>query len=181
MLDEQPTGPDMQALLAKLHEMVEERRRSGEYPPDLERKLAQHYQQILAGQGTGTDRIERLLRNLDLATDLGPHRIQTVSSLPLGRQVHELIGWAVSRQTEGILMQVAELAVATRAVVVELAESQQPGGVRLADIKARIDDILDRLADYDRRNEDIAEHMGVLEARINALEQDAGSVGRPRA
>jgi SAM-dependent methyltransferase len=171
MLDEQPQAPDIQALLAKLHETVEERRRSGEYPPDLERNLAQHYQQILAGQGIGADRLERLLRNLDLATDLGPHRIETTSSFPMGSQVHKLIAKLVARQTEGILAQVAELAIATRAVVVELSEFQPPGALRMADITARIDDILDRLAAYERPGPDASPYVRELGARVERLEQ----------
>jgi len=174
MLDEQPEGPDIRALVGRLHEMVEERRRSGEYPPDLERSLAGHYQHILAGQGLGADRLEHLLRNLDLATDLGSHRIQTVSSFPLGSRMHKLVGKVTSRQTDGILMQVAELAVATRAVVVELAESQQPGGAHVSDITARIDDILDRLAEADRKANEDAAYIRELEARLARLEKMLG-------
>ena len=176
MLDEQPEGPDIDALVVRLHQMVEERRRSGEYPPDLERSLAGHYQQILAGQGKGlgADRLEQLLRNLDLATDIGRHRIQTVSSVPLGSAVHRLVGKVTSRQTDGILMQVAELAVATRGVVVELADSQQPGGAHLSDIIARIDDILDRLAEDDRKTNEAAAYLRGLEARLAQLEQTLG-------
>jgi hypothetical protein len=181
MLDEQLQRPDIQAVLARLHETVEERRRSGEYPLDLERNLAQHYQQILAGQGIGADRLERLLRNLDLATDLGPHRIQTTSSIPLGSQVHRVIAKLAARQTQGILSQVAELAVATRAVVVELAESQPPGGTRLADITARIDDILDRLAEYDGRGEDVSSDVRELESRVARLEEELGQRRPPTA
>jgi hypothetical protein len=179
MLDEQSEGPDIRALVRRLHEMVEERRRSGEYPPDLEQSLAGHYQQILAGQGLGADRLEQLLRNLDLASDLGRYRIQNVSSVPLGSIVHKMISKVTARQTDGILLQVAELAVAINAVVVELAESQQPGGARLSDITARIDDILDRLAEDDHKANEADAYIRGLEARLARLEQLLGPSQAP--
>lgn len=169
--------PDVDALLARLRETVAERHRSGEYPPGLERELGEHYRRIAGGHGRDRDGLRRLLQQLDNASDFGVHRIVSVSGAPLGSQIHRTIGKVVVRQTEGVLNQVRDFADATRAVLLALVDAQPNLGSTVADLTARIDALMDRLAAYERMPDDAPGWTRELAARVGRLEAELGMAG----
>jgi len=105
-------GDDIDALVARLQERVEERRRQGAYPPGLEDHLADHFRRVLlerSGPWQAPD-LRGPLTALQQGLPLSRARIPVDSSLPGGTVVHRAIGKAVSRQTQGALQQVQNFA-----------------------------------------------------------------------
>jgi SAM-dependent methyltransferase len=114
---------DVDELVAELRRRVEERYRSGEYPPDLEPDLSQHFEAVATASRPHSARFASLLRAVEEASDFQPGRISTGSSLPMGSHVHRLIASVTRRQTVGVLRQVQAYAAAMHELVVELIES----------------------------------------------------------
>ena len=100
--------PDIEELVARLRDRVSARRRSGEYPPDLEAEMTAHFQRILHqrrgrralpdGQGP--------IRAAREALPFEANRIRAISGLPGGETFHKAVARVVSRQTQGALQQV---------------------------------------------------------------------------
>jgi hypothetical protein len=173
--------PELDALLERLRQTVEERRRSGEYPPGLERELDEHYRRIAAAHARGQEGLPRLLRKLEEASEFGVHRIPMVSDAPAGAVVHKAVGRLVVRQTEGVLNQVQEFALAATAALRALADAQAAGGAgdpgsALADLSARVDGLLDRLAALDRGAQDAPAWLADLVDRVDRLEAEVAGL-----
>ncbi|MDP9325057.1 MAG: methyltransferase domain-containing protein [Candidatus Dormibacteraeota bacterium] len=167
--DAQDPEVDVDALTDRLKEMVEERRRSGEYPQDLEWELDDHFRRITARAADMGD-LQRLLEDVKLASEMGRHRIEYTSGVPMGTQLHKTIGRAVSRQTEGALNQVNDFARAVLVLLQAMVESRPVHETVLPDINARLDSVLERLAAYERVPEGADAHTRALAARIERLE-----------
>src|SRR5437764_2017842 len=105
-------GHDVDALVARLRERVEERRRQGAYPPGLEDDLADHFRRVLLERAEPWEipDLRGPLAALQQALPLHRARIPVESSLPGGAVVHRAVGKAVGRQTEGALQQVQSFA-----------------------------------------------------------------------
>lgn len=136
--------PDVDALVARLRERVEERRRDGRYPPGLEEELDRHFHHI-AVRGV-RDRLQRLREALAEADDRG--RRLSAAGIPLGSErrlgsaVHRGVARLVGRQTEGALEQVRDYADA-------LAEAHRALLLAHADLVARVDELRDRFVALD--------------------------------
>ncbi len=167
--DPQDPEVDIDALSDQLKEVVEERRRSGEYPSDLERELDDHFRRITARSADMGD-LQRLLEDVKLASDMGRHRIEYTSGVPMGTQLHKTIGRAVSRQTEGALNQVNEFARTVLVLLQAIVESRPVHETVLPDINARLDTALERLAAYERVPENVDATTRALAARVERLE-----------
>lgn len=122
MPEEEAEQPDVEALVQQIRARVAERYAAGEYPPDLERDLEDHFEQLAGAAGTPA-RFARLIRDLDEAAAFTTERISLDSSLPAGRRLHGLIAQLVDRQTSGILQQNREFAQAVRRLLVEVVAS----------------------------------------------------------
>lgn len=164
MPDHPDQKPDVDALVRRLRERVEERRRSGEYPADLERDLDRHFEQAVAASLRARRELEVLLDEFREASKVGPERISTASDKRLGARIHGAIGKVVKRQTEGILLQVGELAGTLDALLSAIVE------VELADIVSRVDTLMDRIAAFERLPQPSDEVTGDLAARVSQLE-----------
>lgn len=114
--------PDVDAIVRELQDRVAQRYAAGEYPPDLERELKAHFDDLVRTRRL-PDRFADLMRRLDDAANFSPHRIQLVSSLPGGRRLHALIAAAVRRQVTGILAQDRLFAVSVRDVLTEVIQA----------------------------------------------------------
>jgi SAM-dependent methyltransferase len=167
--DAQDPEVDVDALTARLKKAVEERRRSGEYPEDLEWELDDHFRRITARAADMGD-LQRLLEDVKLASEMGRNRIEYTSRVPMGTQLHKTIGRAVSRQTEGALNQVNDFARAVLVLLQAIVESRPVHETVLPDINARLDSVLERLAAYERVPENADAHTRALASRVERLE-----------
>jgi 2-polyprenyl-3-methyl-5-hydroxy-6-metoxy-1,4-benzoquinol methylase len=110
--DEPPANPpDVARLLESLRHRVEQRRREGTYPPELETELDGHFARVTGDRLPST---AQLVDQLDHALDELQHfgfsrdHISTASSLPGGGMLHRAIAKGVGRQIEGVLAQAQE-------------------------------------------------------------------------
>jgi SAM-dependent methyltransferase len=147
-------GDDIDALVDRLRERVEERRREGAYPPGLEDALADHFRRVLlerARPGEAPD-LRGPLVALQQALPLQRARIPIDSSLPGGQVVHRAIGKAISRQTQGALQQVQGFADPVREllerVVAMLEHLERKVDV---EIPRHLDAIIERQAAQERQ------------------------------
>jgi len=143
-------APDIDALVKELQQRVQARFEAGEYPPDLERELRAHFEDVVRERQL-PDRFAELMRRVDDAAAFSPHRIQLISSLPGGRRLHGLIASVVRRQVTGILDQNRLFAIAVRdlltRIIQSLPEQQAAAGTTWWDIP---EDYQERL--YDTRD-----------------------------
>lgn len=172
---------EREALQEELRATVRRRREAGEYPPDLERDLEAHFQRMVGRSAAGAD-IERQLQAVDAAAQVGRHRITTDSRLPGGSALHTAVARAVARQTDGVLDQVREFAVAVRDLLHTVADRLPEDDMR--DVAARVDVILDRIAAYERMPatadplaRELATRMEALETAVARLSAAHGPVG----
>jgi SAM-dependent methyltransferase len=180
MTEEQPEIPELDSVLQRLHDTVEERRRTGQYPAHLELDLDQHFERIVGLHPAGSSLLRRRLDEVMRASQIGPERIVTTSRLPGGAIAHKTVGKAVSRQTEGILSQVRWFAGSVREtleLIVEVLEEFQPstGQSDLIDLTARVDSLMDRLAYYERSASGTSPELRSLSARLEQLELELRS------
>jgi len=145
---------DVDDLVARLRERVEERRRQGAYPPGLEEDLADHFRRVLLERAERWDTpdLRGPLAALQQALPLSQARIPVDSSLPGGEVVHRAIGKALSRQTQGALQQVQGFAGPAQqllerivAVLEKLAQDVE------VEIPRHLDAILERQALQERQ------------------------------
>ncbi len=127
MPDPAGDAPDLEALIDQLRSRVEERRRSGEYPPGLEEDLGRHVQIILRhrrDERTDTD-LRGPLARAEAAASRGFPPPATDSKVPGGQALHATVARVVGRQTQGLSQQMstfAEPVVATLSALVAAVE-----------------------------------------------------------
>lgn len=159
-------------VVAHLRAMVDERRRKGEYPDGLEHDLYQHFRRIVAYRATPeAGDLEAQLAELDRRGTFGAERIEVGSRAPGGEAVHRLVARVVSRQTEGILVQLRDFADGVRDVVRTLADAaQSPHGHVHPDLVGQLDAVLERLGSYERGPVDSPAVVADLRRRVEELE-----------
>lgn len=168
-VDGEPLNVD--DLVAQLKRRVEERRREGLYPPDLDADLHEHQRRI-AQFRSGPDFAPVLdaLSHLDALSGFSPERIDTHSRVPGGKALHETVAKVVSRQTAGILEQVQLFADAMReALRAMLAVIEQPNHVH-ADLVGQLDAVFERIAAFERGPASSKAAVADLRQRVDELE-----------
>lgn len=108
---------------------------------------------------------ERLAR----ASDIGRHRIDYASRLPLGSFFHKLVARLVARQTDGIARQLREYAAAVDDVLLALGE-QAGGREGLNSLSHRVDLVLEKVATYERSGSGARSDVRELTARVRDLQ-----------
>ncbi len=168
-----PAAPDVDELVARLKQKVEERRQAGQYPPGLEHDLDAHFRRVAAFRSDGyLDELRARTARLDWGVGFDPARIRYESRVPGGRMLHRTVGKVVSRQTQGILEQVQELTDAVREAVRGItAALEDPRGHRHHDLSGQLDAVLERLAAYEREPADTAMAVADLRRRVDELEE----------
>jgi len=147
-------GDDVDALVARLRERVEERRRQGAYPPGLEDDLADHFRRVLLERAEPweTPDLRGPLAALQQALPLHRARIPIDSSLPGGEVVHRAVGKAVGRQTEGALQQVQSFADPARELLERIVDVLEKLAREVqVEIPRHLDAIVERQAVQERQ------------------------------
>jgi hypothetical protein len=165
--------PNLEELLKRLRARVEERRKSGLYPPELEEELVKHFKRIVADQRKEVLTPSRgALAAVRETMHFDSRRIPLKSKRPGGKVLHRLVGRLVARQTEGVLDQVSDFAQAVYAGLASaFATVEDPSRAIYADLTGRIDAILERLAAVERPPEDVLIALRELRLRVEALEK----------
>jgi SAM-dependent methyltransferase len=146
--------PNVDELVAELRARVEERRRSGAYPPGLEKDLAEHFRRILRRRVEPSPPPRDLqgpIQAARRALPLEAARIPTDSTFPGGVALHRAIARLVGRQTQGALEQVQGFAQPVcEALAVLAAAIEDLSREMRVDLPGQIDAIYERLADQER-------------------------------
>jgi SAM-dependent methyltransferase len=145
--------PDVDELVAELRARVEQRRRSGAYPPGLEEDLAEHFRRILRRrvEPRSEPDLRGPIRAAEHALPLEAARIPADSTLPGGHALHRSIARLVGRQTQGALEQVQGFAQPVCEALTVLAAAIEDLGREVhVDVGRHIDAIYERQAAYER-------------------------------
>lgn len=172
MAEPRSTSFDVDSLVGELRARVEERRREGLYPPNLEEELDGHFRRIVSHRvAPDLDELRGLLHVLE-GRVFTPERIAYESRVPGGDAVHKVVSKVVARQTNGILEQMQEFADAVREVLRMVIDTlANPHGHVHADLVGQVDAILEQLAAYGRAPSEGTAAVGNLRLRIEALEE----------
>ena len=144
---------DVAALLEELRQTVEARRQEGLYPAGLEEDLAAHFRRIVRQRITpDLSRLDTAMARLKGVPGLSAERIPVESGMPGGSALHKTLGRLVSRQTQGVLEQVEELAAALRSVADELSWAVRQSSTHVhTDLISQIDVLQERLSSLERQ------------------------------
>jgi hypothetical protein len=143
------SSPDVDALVAQLQAKVEERRRSGFYPPGLEEDMATHARRMLHHHTKVRPEpdLHAHLREVEAAFPFDAGRIPAVSGVPGGELIHKSVAKVVSRQTQGALAEVEGFARPVRDALAAIVDAFE----NLAEsVRADIDALYERQAVQER-------------------------------
>ena len=158
-----PTNADdLDEVLERIRDSVQERRDAGDYPPGLEQQLDRHYHHILKGFDAEVEAITALrlaVANLRAQSEFDLSRIDTWSRNPIKRFLHRVMGKLTIRQTRGVLDQykrhsdaLDEVLAGLLPIVESLAGSETEGGGReRSDLDKRLHTALDRIGLLEER------------------------------
>ena len=171
MVEEPAASPDFDAVLARLRAKVEERRRSGAYPPGLEDGLEEHFRRIVAHRATPDfTGLRARLAALDERARFSAGRIHAQSQRPGGEAMHRAVSKVVARQTQGVLDQMKHYADGVRDVLEGVAAALEDPAHVHADLVAQLDAVLERLAAAERRALVAEATLADLARRVEQLE-----------
>jgi 2-polyprenyl-3-methyl-5-hydroxy-6-metoxy-1,4-benzoquinol methylase len=171
--DKMPERPDIGSLLETLRERVEERRKSGAYPPDLEEEMAAHFKRIAAHRPKDFFGATReSFSAVHSAMGFDSRRIPVDSRMPAGSVLHRLVRRIVGRQIQGAFDQLFDFAQAVYAAFNAMEESAKEAHF---DLTRRIDAIIERLAAFERAPDDSVIGLRELRRRVEALEDSEAS------
>ena len=142
---------DLETLITELRARVEERRRSGEYPDDLEATLDDHFDRLVGVRPRSSPALhDEFQAQLHALGELGfsRARIPADSHLPGGRLVHRVMSKAMSRQIDGVLVQVERQNVLLTRALALLGEIASTIGDEFdTRVLQQLDDLQVRLAE----------------------------------
>ena len=166
-------------IVERLRARVDERRKAGVYPIELETELAEHFRRIAQYRiEPNIDAVRAALVEFERHLDFTTEKISAESGVPGGERVHRTLAKLQSRQIDGVLHQVWEFADATRAALLALADAvASPHSHVHPDLLDQVDALLDRLAAYERLPQ--ADPVGA-ELRRRLEEVERGGAARKR-
>jgi hypothetical protein len=140
--------PDVDALVQELRARIEDRRRDGTYPAELEEDLAADFERVLARRGRRmpdlTEPVEAVRRTL--AFD--PAKIPIESARAGGDIIHRTVARLVGRQVQGVFEQVGAFAGSVHQALQEIAAAFE---ILATDLTTdRMDAIYERQAELER-------------------------------
>lgn len=156
-------NPNIDALLDELRERVEQRRREGLYPDDLEETLDEHFDRLMGNRPAPSparyDEIRASLHKLE-NYEYSRERIDARSDMPVGEITHRLVGKVVSRQIQGVLEQAQEHAHVIAHTVGLVAEITSALGHEYdTKLLQQLDDLQTRIADQQRALNDFEHRL----------------------
>lgn len=147
-MSEPRQGVDLERLVDDLKQRLEERRRSGLYPPGLEEQLDEHARHFAAHRVPRPDPLPPLRDAVaEVARTRSIHReeIEPTSSVPLGSHVHRAADKLQRRQIDSLVAQVWSFAAAvTEALERSVDVLEQPPHDYQA-VLEQLDAVLERI------------------------------------
>ena len=144
---------EVDKLVTRLRERVEERRRSGVYPATLEEEMTAHFRRILhqRREQRRVPDVQEAVRAVGQALPMRADRIPATSGVPGGEVVHKVVAKVVGRQTQGVIQQVQAFAQPVQAALeaLALAVSELSRTVQ-ADVAQSLDALYERQAAQER-------------------------------
>ena len=116
-------APDVDALVAQLQAKVEERRRSGFYPPGLEEDMALHTRRMIHHHTRPEPDLRAPIARVDAALPFEAGRIPAVSGVPGGELIHKAVAKVTTRQTQGALHEVEAFARPVRDALAAIVDA----------------------------------------------------------
>jgi hypothetical protein len=168
MTDEDPT--DVDALVARVRAVADERRRRGDLPDDVETEIGELFRRVRRQREVDLAAPELHRDHLRRVSYFTPDRIDVSSKVRGGDVLHQAVARAVSRQTSGVLQQVQEFADAVVPLVVGLHESLD-GPVRefQRELTERLNTVIDELAELRAANVRLGDELDELRAEVAEL------------
>jgi hypothetical protein len=149
---DEPTAPDVDALVEQLRVRVEQRRQAGDYPPGMEEELDEHFR-VLVGhrRPRSFDHLHERLDEVRAAASFVRPPEPDESRMPGGKQAHRLVSRAVGREIEALLAQVQAFADAVKHTLIDLAATiEDPGYHVHGDLAGQLDALEERVALLER-------------------------------
>lgn len=158
-------------LLNQLKENVELRRKAGDYPPELEERLAQHFIRIhnLRSAHTPVD-LSDALTKWNNSAGFRPEQVEYSSRVPLGSSVHKAAGHLSSRQTTVAVRQVYD--AVTEILTTIIGEMNANDAYVRSEVVNQIDILYERLSDLARLANNFDVRFQDLEQRVSELEKN---------
>jgi len=168
---------DLDAVVAELKARIEARRRSGEYPDDLEATLDEHFDRLVGVRPRSSpalhDELQAALRELNQVS-FSRARIDPASRLPGGRMVHRAMSRALSRQIDGVLRQVEQQSWLITHAIALLGEIASTIGNEFdTKVLQQLDDLQVRLAEQAREVNRLEYQVAESRERIPGAAVDA--------
>ena len=166
-------GPDIDELVARLRAKVDERRKAGEYPADLEARMAHHFERIAGHRVVpNLDDLAAALEEVKRRLDLRMERTPTDSSAKAGEALHKAMAKLQARQITGALGQVREFGDSVLDALHLMAAALQDATSHVhTDLVGQIDAAVERVSGYERAPASSAEAVADLRRRVEELEQ----------
>lgn len=165
-----PALPDLETLLSRLKDRVEQRRAVGDYPAGLQDDLDRHFGRMVDdGREPATHgHLYELVARLKGAAHFAVEESVYHSQVPGGEKAHRLVGRLVTRYVDGLIEQLKVYSIVVNALLKQLVDAvQDPPPHFHGDLWGHIDTLGDRVARYERNPAVVAN----LARRVEALEQ----------
>lgn len=173
--DQEEPSSRIDQLLAELRQRVAQRRADGDYPPELEERLAAHYELVRRSR-SDPDPFDSLRRSVEELNqpDFTAARITTASRLPAGERYHRLVAKAVDRQVTGILEQVQSYAQRLQEILEQVVDRlEDPESHHHPELEARVENQGETLNHLlDPAGPDQRAELAALRQRVEALEAE---------
>jgi hypothetical protein len=160
-------------LADEVRRRVAQRRQAGEYPPELEQRLARHFEQVSLHR-QDYDSLQPLRQAVSELTELSQFRLEEVdvrSRLAVGERYHELLGRTITRHLHPLVAQLQAYVTGVQRVLERLLERlDDPGSHTHADLLGQINSLVDRLGRLEGAPSEPAAEMAALRERVTALE-----------
>ena len=140
-------APDVDALVAQLQVKVEERRRSGFYPPGLEEDMALHTRRMVQHHTRPEPDLRAPIARVEAALPFDAGRIPAVSGVPGGELIHKTVAKITTRQTQGALAEVEAFARPVRDALVAIVDTLEEF---MESVRGEIDALYERQAVQER-------------------------------
>ncbi|MGO9874418.1 MAG: class I SAM-dependent methyltransferase [Acidimicrobiia bacterium] len=168
---------DLDSVIGELKARIEARRRSGEYPDDLEATLDEHFDRLVGVRPRSSpalhDELQSALRELN-QVGFSRARIDPASRLPGGRLVHRTMSRALSRQIDGVLSQVEQQSWLITHAIALLGEIASTIGDEFdTKVLQQLDDLQVRLAEQVREVNRLEYQVEETRERIPGCAVDA--------
>ncbi|MET1002311.1 MAG: methyltransferase domain-containing protein [Acidimicrobiia bacterium] len=169
-MEAETEATDLDGLLAELRARVDQRRRDGLYPDDLEETLDEHFERLIGSRSAASPAVyDELSAVVDALQNFeySRERIDAGSEVPGGQMAHLVVGKVVSRQVQGVLEQSqahAHLIGQAISLVSDIAAAL--GRTFDTNILQQLDDLQTRLAAQHRQLNEISRTFADVLSRV---------------